>query len=178
MLLHGVLALAISLAAPLQSAKPAEDFQKLTPDQLKAGIEKRHPAAYYILATKLFESGARDEAVFWFYAGQLRYRFHLGANRNLPPDGDPALFASLSEVVGRPLNEYAFGDLTALVGTIDKVLDWDEKAANGFTTKAGHEAALKDVRDGLVKMREYVKANGDEIRAQRTQNGLENRKPK
>jgi hypothetical protein len=177
MQLHGLLALAISLAAPLQTAKPDEDFQKLTPDQLKAGIEQRHPAAYYILATKLFESGARDEAVFWFYAGQLRYRFHLGANPNLSPSGDPALFASLSEVVGRPINEYAFGDLPQLVATVDKVLGWDEKTGNGFTPKAGHEAALKEIRDGLVKMREYVKANGDEIRAQRKQNGLENRKP-
>ena len=177
MLLHGLVALAIAVAAPLQTRSQDEDFQKLTPDQLKTGIEKRHPAACYILATKLFEAGKRDEAVFWFYAGQLRYRFHLGANRSLPPDGDPALFASLSEVVGRPINEYAFGDLTELVATIDKVLDWDEKTANGFTIKAGHEAVLKEVRDGLLKMRDYVKENGDQIRAQRKQNGLENRKP-
>ena len=174
---HGLLALAISLAAPLQVPKPGEEFQRLTPDQLKAGIEKRHPAAYYILATKLFGAGAKDEAVFWFYAGQLRYRFHLGANPALPPSGDPALFASLTEVVGGPLNEYAFGDLPQLIGTIDKVLAWDEKVDNAFTPKAGHEAVLKEIRDGLLKMREYVKANGDQIRAQRKQNGLENRKP-
>ena len=40
---HGLLALAISLAAPLQTLKPDEQFQRLPPDQLKAGIEKRHP---------------------------------------------------------------------------------------------------------------------------------------
>jgi hypothetical protein len=178
MLLKVVFALAVSMAAATQPTPgPDDDFQRLTPDQLKAGIEKRHPAAFYILAGKLFAAGERDEAVFWFYAGQLRYRFHLAAHPDLPPDGDPALLASFSEVIGRPINEYAFGDLAALTGTIDKVLAWDERTDNGFTSKTGQGAALKEIRAGLGKMREYVLANGDQIRAQRKQNGLENRRP-
>src|SRR5690349_19842431 len=79
-----------------------------TPAQMKAGIEGKHPATYYMLAGRLFKDGDKDEAVFWFYLGQLRYRFHLAVATNLDPSGDPALFGSLSEVVGRPLNEYAF----------------------------------------------------------------------
>lgn len=177
MLAHVCLALAILLAAPSQPAEQDEDFQKLTPDQLKAGIEKRHPAAYYILATKLFDAGGRDEAVFWFHAGQLRYRFHLAASPDLPKSGDPALFASLTEVIGRPINEYAFGDLPALEATLDKALAWDEQTDNGMTSKSAHAAEWKDVREGLGKMRDYIKANAEQIRAQRKQNGLENRKP-
>ena len=156
---------------------PADDFNRLTPEEIKSGIEARHPAAYYVLAGKLFGNGAHDEAVFWFYAGQLRYRFHLAANRDLPASGDPALFGSLSEVLGRPINEYAFGDLAQLTDTIDKVLAWDEQSSNGFTSKTANAAAWKEVRDGLAKMREYVQANGDQIRAERKKNGLENRKP-
>src|SRR6266542_644366 len=140
---------------------PSEDFNRMTPAQLKAGIEKRHPAAYYILASKLFEAGSRDEAVFWFYAGQLRYRFHLAANPNLPPDGDPALFASLSEVVGRPINEYAMGEIDALTATIDKVLDWDQRTDNGFTSKTRHAAQWKDISDGLGKLRDMVRTRAD-----------------
>jgi hypothetical protein len=178
MMAHFLLACAISAATPAQpSSSVAEDFNRLTADQLKAGIEGRHPAAYYVLAAKLLGDGARDEAVFWFYAGQLRYRFHLAANPGLPPSGDPALFASFSEVIGQPINEYAFGDLGQLLATIDKVLSWDEQIDNAFTSKTANAAAWKDVRGGLNKMREYVKSNADEIRAQRTQNGLPNRKP-
>lgn len=175
---HVVIALtAASVLLAQPSSKVSDDFNRLTPDELKAGIEKRHPAAYYVLAGKLFGEGARDEAVFWFYAGQLRYRFHLSANPKLEPSGDPALFASLSQVLGQPINEYAFGDLPQLMATIDKVLAWDEQTDNGFTSKASNAASWKDIRGGLVKMREYVQANGDKIRAQRKQNGLENRKP-
>ena len=176
MLVQLLIALATA-AALAQSSKPADDFNRLTPDELKTGIEQRHPAAYYVLAGKLFRDGARDEAVFWFYAGQLRYRFHLAANPKLPPSGDPALFASLSQVLGAPINEYAFGDLSQLTATIDKVLVWDERSDNGFTPKTAHDAMWKEVRGGLMKMREYIQTNADQIRAQRKQNGLENRKP-
>jgi hypothetical protein len=148
------LLLAVAVAASTfaqQSSKVEDDFNRLTADELQAGIEKRHPAAYYVLAGKLFSGGRQDEAVFWFYAGQLRYRFHLSANPGLPPSGDPALFASLSQVIGQPLNEYAFGDLEQLTATIDKVLAWDERTDNGFTSKATHAAALTDVRGGLIR---------------------------
>src|SRR5262249_44723347 len=133
-----VLAIGIGVAA--RGAGPTDDAMKKTPEQLKKGIENQHPATYYILAQKLFESGKRDEAIFWFYAGQLRYRFHLVANPKLDPSGDPALFASLSEVIGRPLNEYAFGDLKALDATLDKVLTWDKATPNGFTSTKTHQA--------------------------------------
>ena len=183
MFLHGIKALAVSatvaVVATLGQAPPSgtEDLNRLTPDQLKASIERQHPAAYYVLAGKLFQSGERDEAVFWFYAGQLRYRFHLAANPDLPPGGDAALFASLSEVVGRPVNEYAFGDLAQLTATLDKVLAWDERTTNGFTSKTTHAATWNGIRDGLGQMRTSIIENGDRIRAQRKQNGLENRRP-
>jgi hypothetical protein len=169
-----ILAVAVSQAP----ADRASDFTKLTVEELKAGIEKQHPAAYYVLAKKLFQGGAQDEAVFWFYAGQLRYRLHLAAIPELPKSGDPALFGSLSEVIGAPLNEYAFGDLAQLVETIDKVLAWDEKTDNGFTSKTRNDAEWTSIRDGLRKMRAYVLQNGDAIRADRTKNGLPNRRPK
>jgi len=183
MILHVLKTFAVSAAVALVTttgqapAGGTEDFNRLTPDQLKASIEKQHPAAYYVLAGKLFESGQKDEAVFWFYAGQLRYRFHLKANPDLPPSGDAAVFASLSEGLGRPINEYAFGDLEQLVATIDKVLSWDEGTANGYTSKKAHAAAWKAIRDGLGGLRSHITQNGDQIRAQRKQNGLENRRP-
>jgi hypothetical protein len=156
-------------------AGPTDDATKKTPEQLKKGIENQHPATYYILAQKLFESGKKDEAVFWFYAGQLRYRFHLMANPNLEPSGDPALFASLSEVIGRPLNEYAFGDLKALDATLEKVLTWDEATGNGFTSTKAHKAEWVKTREGLKGMRKQVMDSADSIRAQRKANGLPNR---
>lgn len=182
MLMHSLMALAVTVtvAAATLGQVPAvgtDAFNRLTPQQLKADIERQHPAAYYVLAGKLFEGGEKDDAVFWFYAGQLRYRFHLAANPDLPPSGDAALFASLSEVVGRPINEYAFGDIAQLTATIDEVLAWDDRTANGYTSKTAHAAAWKGIRDGLGQMRVSIVENADRIRTQRKQNGLDNRRP-
>jgi hypothetical protein len=152
-----------------------DDPMKKTPEQLMKGIENQHPSTYYILATKLFEKGKKDDAVFWFYVGQLRFRFHVSANPNLDPSGEPALLASLNAVIGQPINEYGFGDLKALADTLARVLSWDEKTPNGFTSTKDHAAEWKMVRDGLGELRKHVMENGDSIRAQRKANGLENR---
>ena len=60
-----------------------------------------------------------------------------GVHHLLRPDADPALFASLSEVVGRPINEYAFGDIPALAATIDRVLAWHAANDDPFTHLRG-----------------------------------------
>jgi hypothetical protein len=164
-----------AFAGVAPAATPADDPMKKTPEQLMRGIENEHPSTCYILASKLFETGKKDDAVFWFYVGQLRFRFHVSANPNLDPSGEPALLASLNEVIGRPINEYAFGDLKALADTFARVLAWDQKTPNGFTSTKDHAAEWKKVRDGLGGMRTYVMENGDTIRAQRKANGLENR---
>ncbi|MCB1009276.1 MAG: hypothetical protein KDB94_10315 [Acidobacteria bacterium] len=169
--------LTIAALALLATAAAAadDDLRNRTPEERMRGIESEHPAACYLLARELFASGEKDEAVFWFYVGQLRYRFHLAANPGLDPSGDPALFASLNEEIGRTINEYAFGGQKAFLATIDRVLAWDEATPNGYTSKTDHAEAWREIRGGLGEMRRYVVENGDKIRAQRAANGLENR---
>lgn len=134
-----------------------------------------HPSEFYKRAAKLFAQGDHADAVFWFYSGQLRYRFHLAARPNLPRDGDPALFASLSEQVGRPINEWAFGDPDALVATLDRVLAWDAATPNTFTSKETFAEALDKNRAGLTQMRNRVAEEKADILRQRSENGLKNR---
>ena len=153
----------------------ASDVPAADAGSSRAGIENKHPAAYYELAAQLLGSGEKDEAVFWFYAGQLRYRVHLTCHPDLKPDGDPALVASLSETVGPPINEHAFGDPPNLAATLDKVLAWDEATTNGFTSKGDCADAVASQRAGLGDLRQYVVDNADDIRRAREKNGLPTR---
>lgn len=140
------------------------------------GLSGQHPAAYYKRAIIVFQTGAKDDAVFLFYLGQLRYRTHLAARgANLKPDADPALFASLSDVVGRPINEWAFGDIPQLSRTIDAVLAFDAANPDTFTPAAAYAKAHTSIRAGLAAMKTQLLASADDIRAQRRKNGLENR---
>jgi hypothetical protein len=154
----------------------ADDLSSLSIDQLKNGIENQHPSAFYILAQKLFTAGQKDDAVFWFYAGQLRYRVYLLVNNGkLDPSGDPALFASLSEEVGRSINEYAFGDIPQLAKTIDAVIAWDQSHANALTPRDKYKSQYDQIVAGLTQMRDQVIKQADSIRKTRTANGLQNR---
>ena len=143
------------------------------PTQLKAGIEAKHPAAYYTLAAKLFkDSATKQEAIFWFYVGQLRYRYYLKATPDLRPDGDPALFASFSEVIGRPINEYAGGVPDVWIAQINKALEWDTVHDNGFTPKSKSPEDYRQIRAGLVTMRDQLAAMKDKFPEMRRKNGL------
>ena len=150
------------------------DLAQQTPEEIIAGAERAHPAALYVLASKLMGAGRLDEAVRWFYIGQLRYRFYLLTN---PTDAADAgiLFSALSESVGRPINEYAFGDVDGAVRQIDAALAWDEAHPNHVTSKDAHPTQLATVRDGLIAMRDDMIARKQEMKETRTRNGLPNR---
>jgi len=146
--------------------------QKLTAKEIERLLPKEHPSAYYLYAGRLWAEGRSDDAVFWFYAGQLRFRFHLRANPKLPPDGDPALFASLNATIGEPLNLYIGGDPKKWMEQIDRVLTWDAKTANGFTSKKSHATELEEIRGGLVKLRTSVSDNQTTIATKRAEEGI------
>jgi len=165
------------LAATLVAScgKIPKDLSEQSVDELKEGIDSKHPAVYYVLAKKLFASGEKDQAVRWFYIGQLRYRYHLATNPNLEPSGDPALFASFSEVIGRPLNEYAFGDIPTLANTLDEVLSWDKSQTIPLRPSPRLPRNTEEIRSGLEKLKSHILENQDDIKKQREANGLHNR---
>ncbi|MCZ8316292.1 hypothetical protein [Phreatobacter sp.] len=109
------------------------------------------------------------------YLSQLRYRTHLAARPDLPRDRDPALFASLSEVVGRPVNEYAFGDIPALDRTLRAVMAYDQANPDRFTSPTEFPQASRTVRTGMEQFRAQILAQRETIRTQRQANGLANR---
>lgn len=174
----GLIALALlsGAVASAQRGAPAmpADLARATPEQIIAHAERAHPADLYMLAARLMAAGRKDEAVRWFYIGQLRYRYHLLAQPSGAADAG-ALFAALSESVGRPINEYAFGDVDAATAAIDAALAWDAAHANRLTPKDRYPVQLAETRAGLIALRDDMRARKQEIRESRTRNGLENR---
>lgn len=173
-LITGLLVAGTAAHAQEETAPMSPDVMQQTPEQIIAGAETIHPAGLYVLASKLMAAGRKDEAVRWFYIGQLRYRFHLMTEPPNAADEHP-LFGALSETVGRPVNEYAFGDIDGAAAGIDAALAWDAAHPNGTTSKDSYPEQLAQVREGLEKLRDDMLARKGEIRETRTRNGLENR---
>lgn len=133
------------------------------------------PSNDYIRAIEMFQTGDKLTAACLFYRGQYRARTYLEAHPDLSKSGDPALYASLNEVVGRPINEWVAGDVDEWVAAIECALNWSATNDLPETPIAKFPNAHALVTEGLVGLINNIRSSGDEIRAQRAANGLKNR---
>ena len=129
----------------------------------------------YQRAAVFLRQGSLDEAAYGFHRGQLRLRICLLAHPEEPVGQGRALFSAFQEVIGRPVNEYAFGDIHELVEVHDQVLAWHAANDDPFVPKAQYPAAHQQARAGLEKLCSQVIAERDQIHEQRTKNRLPNR---
>ncbi|QLF92624.1 hypothetical protein HW090_05235 [Pseudomonas sp. ABC1] len=174
--MHRLLAaVAFCLLSSLSHATtPSHTNMIATPEAVQVELAQAHPSTLYMHARKLFEEGRRDEAVVWFYIGQLRFRYHLLANPGLPADGEPAVMDALNATLGQTINEWAGGKPQQWIAAIEQALAWDEAHPNPTTPKARHASELEEIRQGLRGLADYIRTNLDEIAAQRRANGLDN----
>jgi hypothetical protein len=119
--------LAIGTLQSLQSGSP-EDRQRSVA-LVQAHPENYAPPVFYALSAALFESGKKDEAAFWFYAGQLRARFDANRCADVSARAAPG---ALNARFGPPINKYAFSDLAKLEALIPKVVYWDRKTPHNY----------------------------------------------
>lgn len=165
--------LSLALAAPAGAAALTRaDITRLPHKKVERSLPAAHPSSYYAYATRLFDEGAKKDALAWFYVGEIRYRFHLATQPSLPADGDPALFTSLHEVVGSRINGWAGADPAAWADGMQRALDWDAAHDNAFTSKTRHEQQWQETRSGLAQMQAWVRDNKEQILEQRRNNGL------
>ncbi|MBI2213629.1 MAG: hypothetical protein HYU52_08275 [Acidobacteria bacterium] len=172
----GAVALFLLTAIPAAAeSTPFDDAVAKTADELIKDIETQHPMIYFVLAGKLYDAGRKEEATFWLYAGQLRYRFHIEAHPEPDPAKDKEVFAAMTQQIGGPINQWAFGDIAMLEKTLADVLAWDEKSPNAITSKKDFAETWQKTRTGMKGYSAYIHDNAEQIRAQRSKNGWENR---
>ena len=141
--------------------------------------------AHYQAAAILNAEQPGEEAIKWFYTGQLRAR--VAARYDSHPDGTSALVGSLNETIGRPINEYAGGDQTRWLAAIDAATAWSK--ANPYTldllkqdlpgqsvtvTQAELQESFEQALQGMAKLRDQVAAlTPAYLKQQRQENGLQ-----
>lgn len=162
---HGMGAIlnAMRGAPPAPGCDDSVDAMNMPLDRLEPILPDQHPALYYLFASRLFEAGRRDEALFWFYAGQLRYRIRLTCHPGLPRDTEPALFGALQASVGGEVNGHAAKNPALWISSMERVLEWDEHTANGFEPRAPCRQAVADQRKGMSEFIQYVRDHRSEL---------------
>jgi hypothetical protein len=95
--------------------------------EVLAGADRADPLSLMLAAARHFELGAPDEAVLWFYAGQLRARY--------APElaGDKSQLVTISSVtLGEAINMHAMRDVLKMLETIARAMEWDEKSYDAW----------------------------------------------
>jgi len=103
----------------------------------------KDPYKLYGISAVFFQHGKKDEAVFWFYAAQLRERYQWCYEKNNEHERMP--FPGPEMFLGPALNSYAFQDTVKLSRTIDQVLIWDAETSNPCRTKTRSEIIDKKI---------------------------------
>ena len=85
--------------------------------------ELYNPTVFYKLSENLFQQGKKEDALFWFYAGQLRARYD--ANRCADETARSAV-SVLNENYGPSINKYAFENLDKFEKIIANVIEFDK----------------------------------------------------
>ena len=130
-----------------------------TPETTLAKAEIAEPLALMGAAIELDRSGKKDEAVFWFYAGQLRARYSPQLK------GENSQLVQIFMMVSGPVNAHAQRDILQMEKTIQRVFEWDEKSfaawaeAHRLTPENAQLTADRaKARDGLTAMMEELKS--------------------
>lgn len=137
-------------------------------------LYKSHPVVYLERAAELLNEGDMEQAVFWYYVGQMRYRLHLMANPDLEPTGDPMVFSAMKYLVGEPVNQYAGDDPDNWIRLVRKAMKWDKTRPNLYTSKEQYAREYEEIHAQMDKLINYVDSHREEIRQQKAFNGLDN----
>jgi len=122
----------------------------------------KEPLELFSPALVLFLHGKKDDAVFWFYAAQLRVRYQLAFEK-----GDRGqLLSVMMMTMGPAINNYAFQDISNLNRILDRVLEWDKKTPNPFREKTrseGEDKQIEQVYSGFRELKAKLVAEKDDL---------------
>ena len=119
--------------------EPSNSELKLLSKRDPASIERvtRNPGSYnpavlYALSDALFRSNKKDDAIYWFYLGQLRAR--SDANKALDASAKQAV-GVLNQRYGTQINQYSFKDTARLRLTVAKVILTDQSIPRDYDAR-------------------------------------------
>jgi hypothetical protein len=155
----------------MQSCDPAVAMTAAR-EVLNDSTSLKEPVMMFLPAQVLFRNGKKDDALFWFYAAQLRSRYQLVFEK-----GDRGqLMSIMMMTVGPAINNYGFSDVSNMQRTIERVLTWDKTATNPLRDKPHtpeQRAEVAKVYSGLRDLQAKLAAEGPLLEEQARQSAPE-----
>ena len=129
-------------------------------DAVAASPARHDPVTLMVLASRLYDVGERDEAVFWFYAGRYRFLTLVSVLDDGRRGDRNTATRALVELVGPAINGYAFCNLETQAAAEERALAWvtanpHEALQNSrFKARPGDRAA--NLAGALARIRRII----------------------
>jgi hypothetical protein len=166
----GVLLFCVALASPAwtEPAKLADRLASKDPAVARAAVTEAladadhgDPLVLMLAASRHLEFGSAEEAIVWFYAGQLRARYSPLLT------GERSQQVTISTVtLGESINAHGMRDIVKMIELIARAMHWDEKTYDAWAKASkldpdGAELLKRRAaaRDGLVAFATDLKVN-------------------
>lgn len=158
---------------PLLRSDRAEDVLA-TQDRVRAAPANVSPLAMMVLASRLYDVGARDDAVFWFYVAKDRFMAMAGVLSGYDSPGmftaggeARAAMGAFVQLAGPTINGYAFCNIDNQQALRRKAYDWvvanpyrpvfdTARPAKGDDRQALLDAATARLRADVEKEAAYL----------------------
>jgi hypothetical protein len=150
---------------PLQSSDP-KDIAAVR-DRIAADPAVVTPMTMMVLAIRLYDTGLRDDAVFWYYVARARY---ITLEDTIDVSGPGLASASTAEknfarLAGPYFNSYAFCDRARQDATLARALDWVEQHPYGVIFLDSAPAKPGDRKANLAQSIKRQRASAEAERA-------------
>ncbi|MEN9907690.1 MAG: hypothetical protein RLZZ540_831 [Bacteroidota bacterium] len=135
-----------------------------------AMLEKTHPVSFFEEAGKYYKNGNVNESALLFYVGQLRYRYYILAHPDTKPDGDKAIFASLTNVLGQEINYKLGENVENYIKIVEATIDYSKQSDYQFYSIKESPVNYEKVINGLIGLKNHLVANKEQFIAKRKEN--------
>ena len=159
-----IISIAIIISSVVHSKTlSVEDIVSLPFEEIEEHLVEQEPSVYYLYAARIFDEKSREKGIFWYYVGEIRFRFMLTAEPDPDPSAGPALLGALQYAVGERIKRYAGAHPDILLEQIAAAIEWDRTHPNKHTSKEKYSKEHKEVIDGLKSLKEYIIKNKKEL---------------
>lgn len=121
-------------------------------------LDKKHPSQYFDEMANYLNEEKFNEAAFLFYLGRMRYRYYNSANPKYQASNDGALLASLSMVLGEPINLYCRTNANNFIRILSVTKEYFKNNDYKFYSKKKNEIKYDEQINSVNKLIQTIES--------------------